>query len=245
MENEKCFFPVSQSYVLSFRKYPQGRIDMRSLSILLFVTQLNSLILLVTVLVLAFFECSTSSQSSRSTTSTLPGPTPIAFQVHHDIPPDIVINVGSFSIETDRSITNGTTNSTKRGTYKTPGIDINIMSIRIIRTDDGAILYQNFEALDAEIEFTTDRNKKITIKPGNDGKKNVEFESEEDENLTVQYISPPVNRRTHRLHNENYRITKVTVKKNNRIFFSHDTLNRTSDDTEYSDKGYKVFIRVE
>jgi len=164
---------------------------------------------------------------------------------HHDIPPEIVIDVGSFSIETDKSIT-ADVMPTKRGTYKIPNKDVLMMLIKVIRTDDGAILYQNFDAHDTEVVFTTAGAKTITIKPGetSDRKKTLEFESSETENLAAKSI-PPINRRIYRLYNDNYTIKNITVKKGTATLFSHDTPDILLTDKEYSDKRYRVFIRVE
>lgn len=226
---------------------------MRSQPISLIATQRSSVMSLVIVLVAMFFVSCASSQPSQSAASPSPSPAltksdALGPKFLHDIPPEIVIDVGSFNIETDKSITNGAMAPTKRGTYKIPNKDVLMMLIKVIRTDDGAILYQNFDANGAEVEFTTTTagDKKITIKPGvAGGKKTVEFESWHDENLAVQRISPPINRREYRLHNATYTIKNVTVKKGNVTLFSHDTLDKTPDNPEYSDKKYKVFIRVE
>jgi hypothetical protein len=218
---------------------------MKSQSLLLDVTQSSITTSLVISLLALFLVACTSSQPSQPSASQSSAPASTgteSVKFQHDIPPEIAIDIGSFSIETDKSLTEGVMTPTKKGKYRT-GKDVLMMLIRVIRTDDGAILYQNFDAEDTEIEFTTVDSKKITIKPGTaDSKKAVDFES--TDNLEVQKITA-INRREHKLFNNGLNIKNVIVRKGGVNLFSHDTINRPPTHPEYSDKKYRVFIRVE
>ena len=240
---------------------------MRSQPVLIITTRRSSVLSLVIVLVAMIFASCKSPQSSQAPVSPSSNSTPTVPQIlisHHDIPPDIVINVGSFSIETDQDLTNDPTttpamsaqaavHSSNEGTYRVHGKDVLLMSIRVIRTDDGTILYQNFDAHDAEIVFTTEGtggNKTINIKSvdGVGGKKVVKFVSS-DLPLKSEEI-PPVNGRTHKFYNNDYKIKNVTIKTGSGTLFSHITPLPTPTPLiplprDYSDKKYRVLIRLD
>jgi len=171
---------------------------------------------------------------------------------HHDIPPAIAIDVGSFSIETKSKpvFNNG------HYLYKDERNNIYMVLIKIIRKDDGAILYQNFGAHDAKIEFTDLENRRIAIESvnGSHGKKVIKVESP---HLPLSYMTIPpidvVNGREHKLHNS-YKIKKVIVQtKEGDILFSHATsmpstpspTSPVSASPEYTDNKYRVFIQTE
>jgi len=136
-------------------------------------------------------------------------------------------------------------------------------SIKITRTDDGAILYQNFDADGIEVVFKEDvpvEDKKITIKPRKveGSHQTIEFDSSAVGSLDIIKIPPEeaINGREYKLRNCAFKIKNVTVMKKvgevDVILFSHDTpvahapaSQEPSIHPEYTDKRYRVFILVE
>src|SRR5215510_3396726 len=92
---------------------------MRSQSVLIIATRRSSAMSLMIVLAAMFFV---SCNSSNSSNSTQPPPStssvktdPSSDQLpgsRHDIPPEIVVDVGSFSIDTNKTITSATSPGT-------------------------------------------------------------------------------------------------------------------------------------
>jgi hypothetical protein len=203
------------------------------------------------------------NQSASTTTIRRGSVPPVSY---HDIPPQIVIDVGSFSIETDQPVTNVPLPPTvEKATYKVRGKHVRMASIKITRTDDGAIIYQNFDADGIEVVFTAHTamdDKQITIKPGKDNSRypidTIEFDSSAAGRLHVIKIDSEeaINRREHRLSNNDFKIKNVTVRKKVGdvcvTLFSHDTpvapapaSQEPSIHPEYNDRRYRVFILVE
>jgi len=173
----------------------------------------------------------------------------------HDIPPQIVVNVGSFSIESDKPITkhrdDNTPSSTeiKKGYYGVDGHNVSMVLIKVMRTDDGAILYQNFDAVGAVIVFTTDHDEKITIKPGQGNPPNPKSTVEvESAGILTVGMQNTINGRQHKLHKNEYTIKTVEVLKGVVTLFSHNTIDPVHGHlhpVEYSDKSCRILIRIE
>jgi len=168
---------------------------------------------------------------------------------HHDIPPQIVVDLGSFILESDKSIANdpqppdsvGDTGSNFTGSYKdtsNPPKKVEMVLIKVIRTDDGAIIYQNFDAIGAGIEFTTRQTAVIdpefTLKPENEY--SIKFQTRTG-SLEVRGIDR--HGRKQSLKEKNIKIRNVTVKnKNGTTLFSHTI-------EEHDQYQYRVMIIVE
>ncbi len=207
---------------------------MRNQPILIIVSWRSSAKSLVIVLVAMFFVSCKSAQPSQSSAPQSSNPTPKESLVksYHDIPPDIVIDVGSFIIETNKPFPppSGSPGSPFIGNYEAPsGSRVDIALIKIVRTDDGAIIYQNFNAVGTYIEFTTMSGPGITIKPVNMNSA-IKF----DIRPGIQQVETiNLHGRKQRLKNNNIKIKNVTVKKventQERILFTHDI----SDDGQY------------
>jgi len=192
------------------------------------------------VIGLLFLSCATWSESKGATNT-------IGTQTQHDIPPEIAIDVGSLGIETDIDIRDAT--SLKKGRYKDQNKHVTMMLIKIFRSDDGTILYQNVEPDGTSVAFTTTGSapKKVTIMPGqHNSKKTLELDSTTD--LTYSTINHPT--RGHRLDIGNYAVANITITKPNNTTTPPSTTTLFSYDTppanaEYPDRRYRVLIRVE
>lgn len=259
---------------------------MRSQHVSIIATQRSSAVPILIIIFTIFVTSCASSQPSQSATSLSPSPAQTKSddprpKFFHDIPPQIVIDVGSFSIETDQVLENASATTAapvtvnmpvtasapiilNKGIYRRQGENVCVALIKIIRKDDGAILYQNFNANGATVEFTVNQgDKKITITPkgGEGNNQTLEFDSSEVGNLQGVGITE-LNNRHYRFEPQtvnntvnntvNFDIKTVTIKKGVKTLFSHDTPSSQPHTPtasplpqEYSDKKYRIFILVE
>jgi|SRR5262245_10264078 len=195
---------------------------------MLITTQRRPAMSLMVILMAMFSVSCASSQPAQSAASPSHSPSPTGCETlifHHDIPPEIVIDVGSFSVETGKKIANG--DSTTTGTYKEDGKHMFMVSIRVIRKEDGAVLYQNFNAPGAAIEFATGSpdpptGTSISIKPGEQGGKTT-IELVSSHPLQIENRNPLQYRRIQKLENRDLRINNVKVTKGGKTLFSYDT----------------------
>jgi len=216
---------------------------MRSQSVLIIATRRSSAMSLMIVLAAMFFVSCNSKQPSQSPQTPQPQTQSLdsnSFRqlgTRHDIPPEIVVDVGSFSIDTDKSITNVTSGSTTCNNtcnYRDDNNNVSIAIIKVIRADDGAILYQNFNCADAAIEFTPDTSgppapgDMIAIKGVQPSGQKKFIKVESNRTLTVETFntsppSPP--RRKQKLKDDDLKIknVKVKVKNGTETLFSYDT----------------------
>lgn len=202
---------------------------MRSQSVLIIATRRSSAMSLMIVLAAMFFvSCNSTQPSQPVTPQSLNSISSPQLGTRHDIPPEIVVDVGSFSINTKESITNGPPpnsvicNNTPC-IYKGVNTNVSMAIIKVIRADDGAILYQNFSCANAEIEFTAhDSVGSITIKNGDQsGSKIIKFES--GRSLTVETNNTSPSGRKQKLKDDNLKIKRVTIKNSSGTLFSYDT----------------------
>src|SRR5262245_18202586 len=166
----------------------------------------------------------------------------------HDIPPQIVVDLGSFILETAKPIADvspyDTVDSTIpifTGYYRAshPDNKIYMVLIKVIRADDGAIIYQNFDAVGAEIEFntceTSESNPEISMTPENNNK-SIIFHGRTERGLQVKTIDHHGRKQSLE---ENYiKIRNITVKKGNDTLFAH-TINKNDQNR------YRVMIKIE